>query len=88
MDEYKSIATKHLIEIFGEEWVAINKNNICTMIYDNGPTVQIVFSLINMLLSEKEIIENRVQNYQPNGSISFDINKKDKTCKVFKNLMP
>lgn len=74
--------------MLGKDWVTKNKDNICTMFYDNDFEVRIVFCLTNMLPSEEETIENKASNYQPEGSISFDVNKKDKMCKVFRNLLP
>lgn len=87
MEEYKKIAAKALLEMHGEEWLSENKKDICTLFYDNDSTVRIVFCLVSLLPSEEEVIDNKDFNYQPEGSISFDINKKDKSCRVFRNLL-
>ena len=88
MEEYKKIAARHLLNMFGEDWIHENKKDICTVFYDGELSVRIVFCLVSMLPSEEYIIDNKDSNYQPEGSISFDINKKDKSCKVFRNLFP
>lgn len=73
--------------MFGEEWLNENKKDICTLFYDNDSTVRIVFCLVSLLPSEEDVIDNKDANYQPEGSISFDINKRDKSCRVFRNLL-
>ena len=73
--------------MFGEAWIHKNKKDICTFCYDGDFTVRIVFCLVSMLPSEEYIIGNKDSDYQPEGSISFDINKKDKSCTVFRNLL-
>lgn len=87
MEEYKKIAAKALLEMHGEEWLNENKKDICTLFYDNDSTVRIVFCLVSHLPSEEDVIDNKDANYQPEGSISFDINKRDKSCRVFRNLL-
>lgn len=73
--------------MYGREWVEENKKDICTMTYDDDFSVRIVFCLVSHLPSEKDVIDNKDFNYQPEGSISFDINKNDKSCRVFRNLL-
>lgn len=87
MDEFKRIATEQLIGLVGEEWLNDNKNDITTFTYHNQTTIRIVFCLISMLPSEQQVIESTDSDFQPNGSISFDIDKNTKECKVHKNLL-
>lgn len=85
--EYKRIAAKKLLEILGQEWLYKNKDNICTYYYEEGSIIRVVFCLISSLPSEQETIENTNPEFQPEDSISFDINKTTKECTVYKNLL-
>ena len=87
MEKYKRIAAKSLIEMVGKEWINEHKDDLCSYTADGDQTVRVVFCLASMLPTEKEIIEEKDANYQPKGSISFDINKNDKSCRVFRNLL-
>lgn len=88
MEKYERIAAKSLIEMVGEEWIKEHSDDLCSYTSDSDQTVRVVFCLASMLPTEKETIEEKDTNYQPKGSISFDINKKESSCKVFKNLLP
>ena len=73
----------------GEEWIKENQEDLCSFIYDiSDLNVRVVFCLASMLPTEEGTIEEKDANYQPEGSISFDINKNDDSCKVFRNLLP
>ena len=87
MEKYKRIAAKSLIEMVGEEWINEHKDDLCSYTSDGDQTVRVVFCLASMLPTEEETIEEKDVNYQPKGSISFDINKNDKSCRVFRNLL-
>lgn len=87
MNEYKRIAAKKLLEIVGQEWLDKNKDNICIYYSEEGSTLRVVFCLISSLPSEQEVIDNTNPDFQPEGSISFDINKATKECEVYKNLL-
>lgn len=88
MKEYKRIAAMKLLEIVGKEWLDKNKDNICIYYFEEGSIMRVVFCLISSLPSEQETIENTNRDFQPNGSISFEIDKKTKEAKVYKNLLP
>lgn len=87
MNEYKRIVAKKLLEIVGQEWLEKNKDNICICYSEEGSILRVVFCLISLLPSEQEIIDNTDPNFQPEGSISFVINKATKECEVYKNLL-
>ncbi len=87
MEKYKRIAVKSLIEMVGEDWINEHKDDLCSYTSDSDQTVRVVFCLASMLPTEKETIEEKDANFQPKGSISFDVNKKDKSCKVFRDLL-
>lgn len=87
VDEYKRIVAKKLLEIVGQEWVDKNKDNICIYYSEEGSILRVVFCLISSLPSEQEVIDNTNPDFQPEGSISFDINKATKECEVYKNLL-
>ena len=87
MNEYKRIAAKKLLEIVGQEWLEKNKDNICIYFSEEGSIIRIVFCLISSLPSEQETIDNTDPDFQPEDSISFDINKSTKECRVYKNLL-
>lgn len=87
MEEYKRIAAKKLLEIVGQEWLYKNKDNICTYYSEEGSIIRVVFCLISSLPSEQEVIDNTNPDFQPEDSISFDINKSTKECRVYKNLL-
>ena len=85
--EYKRIAAKKLLEIVGQDWLDKNKDNICIYFYEEGSILRVVFCLISLLPSEQETIDNTNPDFQPEGSISFDINTVTKECEVYKNLL-
>lgn len=87
MNEYKRIAAKKLLEIVGQEWLEKNKDNICIFFSEEGSIIRIVFCLISSLPSEQETIDNTDPDFQPEDSISFDINTATKECEVYKNLL-
>lgn len=87
MKEYKRIAAMKLLEVVGQEWLDKNKDNICIFYSEDGLIMRVVFCLISSLPSEREIIDNTDPDFQPEGSISFDINKSTKECTVYKNLL-
>lgn len=87
VNEYKRIAAKKLLEIVGQEWLDKNKDNICIYYSEEGSILRVVFCLISSLPSEQEVIENTNSDFQPEGSISFDINTATKECEVYKNLL-
>lgn len=87
VNEYKRIAAKKLLEIVGQEWLEKNKDNICIYFSEEGSIIRIVFCLISSLPSEQETIDNTDPDFQPEDSISFDINKSTKECRVYKNLL-
>ncbi len=87
MNEYKRIAAKKLLEIVGQEWLDKNKDNICIYYSEEGSKFRVVFCLISSLPSEQEVIDNTNPDFQPEGSISFDINTVTKECEVYKNLL-
>lgn len=87
MDEFKRIATEQLLDLVGEEWLHENKNNIITFAIDNQKTVRIVFCLASMLPTEQQVINSTEADFQPNGSISFDIDKRTKKPQIHKNML-
>lgn len=88
LEHCKKIAGLSLINMFGQEWIKENSSNLCSMISDEGTVVRVTFCLASILPTEDELLSEKDINYQPDGSISFIVNKKDDTCKVFRNLMP
>lgn len=49
--------------------------------------MRVVFCLISSLPTEQKTIDNTDPDYQPNDSVSFEIDKKTKEVKVYKNLL-
>ena len=87
MIEYEKIAVKELIELQGKEWVLAHSSDLCSWTEEKTDIVNVVFSLVTKLPSEKEIIENKDPNFMPKGSISFIIDKATKKCKLERNLL-
>lgn len=86
MRKYKEIASRAFVKMFGEQWVRENAEKLCSSMQDNGRDVKVIFYISSMLPTEDEIISQKDPNYQPDGSISFIVNKKDLSCKVHRNL--
>ena len=87
MIEYEKIAVKELIELQGKEWVLTHSSDLCSWTEEKTDIVNVVFSLVTKLPSEKEIIENKDPNFMPKGSISFIVDKATKKCKLERNLL-
>ena len=87
MKEYKKIASEKFLSIVGKAWIQQNMDNICSFYQDRGQTIHITFCQISSLPSEEFIINNTDMDFQPKESISFEIDKKSKSCTVIKNLI-
>lgn len=88
LEHCKKIAGLSLVDMYGKDWIKENSSNLCSMVSDEGTSVRVTFCLASMLPTEDELLSEKDVNYQPDGSISFIVNKKDDSCKVFRNLMP
>lgn len=85
--EYEKIAVKELIELQGKEWLLAHSSDLCSWTKEKTDIVNVGFSLVTKLPSEKEIIENKDPNFMPKGSVSFIVDKATKKCKLEKNLL-
>jgi len=87
LEEYKRIASEKLLSIVGEAWIQKNIDNICSLYYDKGNTIIFIFCQTSCLPSEDFLVNNTDIEFQPQESISFEIDKDSKNCIVIKNFI-
>lgn len=83
MDTFKLIASKKVIELFGESWVRNNADKMSSNICDMGENIEITFIQNDYLPSEECAVSEK--GFNRKGLISFMINKKSKHCEIISN---
>ncbi len=87
IDYYKTIASKVLIDMYGEDWIKENSSKLCSFISDEDRQVQVTFAFVESLPSEIAVMDEKDIKFQPDNSISFIISKSDDKCIVHRNLL-